>query len=493
MIVGVIAADDYENLLNTADIYGNQVDIFELRLDYIAQHDIEKLSFCLKNIKKPVIFTVRSISEQGLYQGSEQERLNLIDTLCELKPDYIDIESYVHEQYLKKINNKHSSVKIIRSYHNYQYTPVGQLDKILQDMQHECVDVYKIVGYAKSSLDGLIMANFVKKISINKSNLKVTAHCMGDLGSASRVLGIIAGNYFTYVSLNDSANVIEIESKLGIVNIDAMRNIYNIHRLKPDTKIFALLGSPVSQSQGHIYHNNNFNKNNINAVYIKLDISQNELKSFFDFIRNNSLLDFAGFSVTMPLKQEVIYHIDYNQAVCNLKVINTIKLVDNKLYGINTDGQGALDAVLSIGTVKNIQALCLIGAGATATAIAAQAIKNKIYVFVVCRNFSKAKDIARLFNNDEQHYFNIIQQDVILQEQKGFDVVINTLPFNVEYISIMGIDYTVSEFVHKISNEKTVFMDVNYSKNIVSDNLFCIHGYEMFKRQAELQFDYWLK
>jgi 3-dehydroquinate dehydratase/shikimate dehydrogenase len=488
MLVGIIKEYNYIDILNKAKLHASEVDIFELRLDYIITHDLIELTNCLSNITKPVIITIRHSRDNGLYVGDEQARLDLISSIGQLQPDYIDIEEYVSLDYIKKLKEAYPQVEIIRSYHNYDIMPVDKLDTILHNMLDAYCSIYKIVGYAQSGLDCLRTIDFIKKISVMQPSVKIIAHCMGKLGEPSRVLGAIAGNYFTYASLNNS----NIDDKLGIINITTMRQIYNIHKLQQNTQIFCLLGSPVQQSLGHVYHNDNFTVNNINAVYVKFDINQEELKDFVFLIKNNKDLNFVGFSVTMPLKQEITKYLDFNDNPYQLKIINTIKVINHKFYGTNTDGLGALQAIMATNMNAPGKSLCILGAGATATAIAMQAISNKLSVTIISRTLKKEGVLAQLLRVTEAKYLDIVEQDNILLLKKDFDFIINTLPFNVSAIEVLGQEYLLSDLIYKLSNNRTIFMDVNYNNDITIPNIICVAGYAMFEQQAKLQFSYWL-
>jgi len=94
-------------------------DIVELRIDYIPE--LQNAEACieesLKRKIKPVIITNRPVREGGKFNGSEQDRLRLLQKAIDLGVDYVDVEY----DSIKQITRRNSS-KIIISHHNFKET-----------------------------------------------------------------------------------------------------------------------------------------------------------------------------------------------------------------------------------------------------------------------------------------------------------------------------------------------------------------------------------
>ena len=73
------------------------------------------------------------------------------------------------------------------------------------------------------------------------------------------------------------------------------------------TKKYFIIGNPVSHSLSPKIHNYWFEQNNINAVYEKKEISENELKDVVNDIKNEKI---HGINVTVPYKQKIIPFLD---------------------------------------------------------------------------------------------------------------------------------------------------------------------------------------
>lgn len=260
-----------------------------------------------------------------------------------LSPAFVDLD-YQSESisYL----SPHS--KLIASYHNYESTP--DLEKLFNQMQKVQADFYKIATFANSSLDALRMMRFRRK------HPNVIGICMGEKGLVTRVTAPICGQHHTYASLE--------KNDLGIPLLEELLTVYNYRHLNPQTKIFALIGDPVSLSPSHITHNQTFLSRGQNALYVKISLKKEELSEFFSYSNF-----FDGLSVTHPLKEAVLPFLQkIDPEAKSIGAVNTI----SQGCGYNTDGRGAWDA---IGNPPG-KRVAILGEGGAARAAAFEAKKR---------------------------------------------------------------------------------------------------------------------
>lgn len=450
-IIPIHSVESAQTLIQQA----NQADVLEFRLDYLAQINLDEIRQLQAFAKKPVLFTLRKPEQGGVFKGSEAARFALIEKLITLNPDYLDIEHDVPLAFSEQLKKISSKTKLICSYHNFVNTP-DDLQVILNNMINPVFDVYKIITTATSILDTLSVINFLKKNS-QKNNL--IAHAMGDVGVASRILGKVFGNYFTYANVN-SENVAP-----GLLTLDELISVYHYDKLNDQTKIYGLIGDPVVQSIGHLYHNAEFIKHHQNAVYVKFQVKQEELERFFEAI------DLEGLSVTMPHKQAVLKFC--SELTADVKVINAANTLIKQSSGYlaaNTDG----DAVVTIlPSDLNNKKVIILGAGGAASSIIYSLKKAGATIEVYNRTLDKLP-IKILPLAQAQH--------------ADYDILINTIPakyYNPDDITFIK---------HKI------IMDANYQTRptqLIEDALkhecFCIEGQAMFYAQAKLQRKLWFK
>lgn len=424
-------------------------DLVELRLDYFTSLDFEEL----KNLKAcfsiPMIFTLRS----GNYP--EEKRLKALFELAKLKPEYLDIESCVSPDFIKEIASRQ---KVILSHHDFESTP-DDLEELYQQMQKIPAAFYKIATTAKNSIDALRMLSLAKK--------GVIAISMGSYGQITRILGPIMGSPITYAALNE-----EETTAPGQLTIKTLLERYHYRNLSPSTAIYGLIGDPVTLSISDETHNHLIKTCNLDAVYVKMQVTASELPAFFQYARE---LPFQGLSVTMPLKEEVIPFLDdIDPKAKAIGAVNTLKFTKSFIEGYNTDGMGALNAIEATYSVNDKQ-MVLIGAGGSAKAIAYEAGLRGAKVTIVNRTKEKALSTAKQLSCTGKG----------LDDIGNYDILINCTPAPMPIDPHCLIPKTLAMDI------KTKPKDTLFLKYAEEKGCEVIHGYRMFVEQALGQFKQW--
>jgi 3-dehydroquinate dehydratase/shikimate dehydrogenase len=474
MLIAVIAEKNYLNAQQKIQAALLSVDTIELRLDYFEQLDIAQIQQLRKTFAIPIIFTLRKSSQGGLFSQAEDQRLELLEKLAQLEPEFIDLEYDVPVEFVVKLKTQHPKIQLICSYHDFTQTP-DNLAQLLDSVRHEAFSIYKIVTFAQSTLDCLRMLAFVKDRA--GEGTRLTGFCMGELGAPSRILGPIVGNALHYACVDDGAEVAP-----GQLSLSTLINIYNFRALNSAAHIYALLGDPVAKSIGHVVHNQAFRQLNKNAVYVKLNLKSSELNDFFKLAKH---LPFKGFSVTMPLKQAVMLYCDSiaNDAKA-MDSVNTLINRNGKYLGCNTDAKGAVDAIENKIAVAN-KKVVVIGAGGAARAIGYEAIQRGAQVIFLNRTAQKAHDLA-----EAMHCLGYGFDE--LPKIKNYDILINTTPIG---MAGQSDDLPVPEdflIPHSVVMD-TVYNPIHTPLLNKAKTLNCtlVYGYEMFVNQAILQLQSW--
>ncbi len=435
MLCIVIKGPSFSEASEQIRLSQNKAGILEFRCDLFSFEAVDAL---MQQTSLPVILTLRPKRYGGGFSGSEKKRLFLLNRLAALKPAYIDIEHDVDEA--------PEGVKIIRSYHNFTETPQA----LPLDLKG---DIVKIAAMAGSTADALRLLLSVK------FHPHVIGISMGEKGSVSRILSPFALNPFTYACLKES-------TAPGQLLADELLGTYHFQELNTETKIYGLIGNPVSQSPSHQTHNRFFRQSGLNAVYVKMTVDASELLEFLSLAKQ---LNFQGLSVTMPLKEAVIPYLDeIDPAAKQIGAVNTLAFRGGKIKGYNTDGLGALNAIERQGLVSGKKVL-VIGAGGTAKAVAYEAQKRGASVFIYNRTFEKAQKLARRMNYRPVQDF-----------EGGFDIYVNCTPASAPVDSNL---IASSSLVMDVNHFKTKFL-IDSGKKGCS----VIAGEEMFVLQAKEQF-----
>ncbi len=439
----------------------DSVDGIELRLDLFPSVDLSLLDHFIKTSLKPVMLTLRSKSQGGKFEGSEETRKSFILKLLKLRPSFFDLEWDIGEEFLQETLHEHPDTKFILSHHTQgEFLDEEKLNEIYQQMKTYPAFGYKIALHVSSSSQALQMLLFSQK----RPQLSVI--CMGEIGSFGRILGPVVGNLIDYAALDETS-----KTAPGQLTVSELIDIYRYPFLNPQTALYGLIGDPVDKSQGHLYHNKVFAQKNQNALYVKMAVKPEELSLFLPLAKE---LGFRGLSVTMPLK-ELVFPLTtpINSNVKAIQAINTLLIQKNQILSTNTDGKGALDAIENKLLVKD-KILVLIGAGGAARAIAFEAKIRGADVWILNRTVEKAKALAKE-----------VDCNYSTTPPKHCDVVINCSP-------------VPGEFDYSCIKNTTLVMDVVYNpretpflQRAAKLGAQIVYGEEMFWNQAAAQTAFW--
>lgn len=181
-------------------------------------------------------------------------------------------------------------------------------------------------------------------------------------------------------------------------------------------KKFGLIGEKLPHSFSKILHDTAFDVLNLNYEYELYEIDVNTAKNIKDFILKNEL---DGINVTIPYKRTVMDALDFiSEEAEKIGAVNTIKNVNGKLYGYNTDYYGFMYEIKANNVEINNSRVVILGSGGASKAVIS-CVKdmgaNKVYLVSRNKLDKKADNSVNLIDYED------------LKEIKG-DVIINTTP-----------------------------------------------------------------
>lgn len=406
----------------------DSADLFELRGDL---YEIPDVSYLKSLTSKPFIVT------------------NAFANL-----EYIDIalEHWKNPSFLEK----YPKVKWVCSYHNYEETP-NNLTEIFETMRGHPAYLYKVVTMARCATDGLRMMRLVKEAEA--AGVRIVGHCMGEWGQFTRIAGKVFGNHWTYCSAADAVAP-------GQLSIEGMTQTYRYPSLDSKTQLYGLIGDPVCYSRSHSTHNREFVRRGLNALYVKIRVKSDELKPFLD---HASFLGFRGFSVTMPLKEQV-------GRLCSpfLEACNTLSITEG-IQGFNTDGPAAAALLKRHQPLAGKKAL-IIGAGGVGKAIRSALVEEGVECTVLNRS-PKPSTVPLSYWDGA----NLADYAFIIQATSVGMGDAEVAPVN---WSLLKKHHVVFETIS--APEETALVRMARAKGCA-----IITGSELFFEQAKGQFDYW--
>ena len=254
-------------------------------------------------------------------------------------------------------------------------------------------------------------------------------------------------------------------------------------------KKFLVIGNPIGHSLSPALHNHWIKENNLDAVYDKKQLNENEIKGIIDEVKNEKI---NGINITVPFKKSVISFLDELTPLADeTQSVNTIFKKDNKIFGDNTDVGGFKQSLEYINyTVKNKKVFILGAGGVVPSILKALEKLGAAKVYISNRTKEKAKNL-------ESHYkISLGLETLDWGQSPDFDIIINATSLGLKNNDKIELDY--NKYKSKLFGKKKLFYDVIYNPEKTN---FLLKGEElgnettngkmMFMCQAQLAFKIW--
>lgn len=447
--------------------------LVELRLDWLKRApDVNAL---LTDRPTPVIVTCRRAVDRGRWRASEEDRMTAIRTAIVGGAEFIDLEDDIAASV-----PRFGKTKRIVSHHNFDETP-ADLKSIHAEMAKSDPDVIKLVTMANSPMDSIRMLELVQS-----SEIPTVGFCMGEFGTATRVLCGKYGSPWTYASFSS-----EREIAPGMLSYEQMVRIYQYDSIGKDTEVFGVMGDPIGHSMSPLLHNTAFASIDFNGVYVPWRVPAHQFREAMDgFTR----IGIKGLSVTIPLKQEAAATASVtDQTVKDSGASNTLYRDDsNQWRATNTDYGAALETIKAglrdAGQSDSLagKRVLLLGCGGVSRAIALALLRNEAIVTVTGRSEKKVKAFANELNCNFVTWEN--------RAAEFADILVNGTP--------VGMSPNMNEmpYPENTLREGMLVFDTIYNpentmliRQARERGCYIATGLEMFVRQAAGQFELFTK
>jgi 3-dehydroquinate dehydratase/shikimate dehydrogenase len=467
-IIGSTATE----MLEKASAVVKETPFLEFRLDYLEKPllALPKLKhFFADNTAATGIATCRRTVNGGKFAGKVVDEIEVLSKAAAAGFHIVDVELESAEAMKKGEIQKlrETGVALIVSHHDFNGTK--DLDGIFKRIAPFEPDFIKIVPTAKSLVDNVTLMRFIERMEDHSNIIGI---CMGDAGIISRVLGVRAGSAFTFAAAS-----IGEETGPGQIAARTLIETYRIDQVDAATKVYGVAGNPIRSSLSPIMMNTAFRRETVNAVYLALQAAK-----LSDLLKLVNEIPIQGLSITMPLKQEIMGHLEKTDPLsAKIGACNTVlRAQDGKLYGFNTDVAGItgpLEKRLSLRGAK----ILVLGAGGAARAAVFGLRDKGAEVFILNRTAETAQKLAR------QSGSKTIKKDAV--SKTTFDAIVNATPIGMAGIKAPQL------LEAKDLNTKLVF-DLVYNpletpllRMARQKGIPIITGIEMFVQQGARQFE----
>ena len=246
-------------------------------------------------------------------------------------------------------------------------------------------------------------------------------------------------------------------------------------------KKFLVIGNPIEHSLSPKLHNYWIKSNNIDAIYEKKKLNEDELGDTVLQIKQKKI---EGINVTVPFKKTIIPFLDELTAEAeSTQSVNTLYLKDNKVIGHNTDIVGFETSIKKHNFNVFNKEVLILGAGGVVSSIILALKRMKVSKIKISNRTKKnAENLKELFKNIE-----IIEWG----EVPNFDVIINATSIGLKKNDYINLDFS-------LISKNTFFYDViynpretNFLKTGKSLGGTILNGKLMFIYQALSAFNIW--
>lgn len=377
MICLVLTGRTIEENISQCERNRMYIDLAELRVDLLGEEQRGRVPLFPSLVDMPVILTCRRPNDGGAYEGTEKNRLALMESCLEGAFAYIDIEEDVKRS-AAETKARERGVRIIRSLHDFSGIPADIFHKISRIAAKG--DIPKMAVTPNSVLD--LITLFKVRDELASVGEKIVLG-MGDFGFPSRILYKRLGSMLTYCADKPVAP--------GQISPKNMKELYRADKVDDRTHIYGVIGNPVLHSFSPQIQNPGFLGINFNAIYLPFPVDS--VRSFFILAE---MIRISGFSVTVPHKQNVLPYLGkITREVKQIGSCNTVVRAKNLWMGTNTDYYGFVEPLVHDIDSKRIQSALVVGAGGAARSVVWALRNHGCKVIVVNRNIERAKQLAQ--------------------------------------------------------------------------------------------------
>lgn len=470
-----------------ADLVEFRIDGFFRPNDDTSADEIESI---VRESPLPCIITCRAAAEGGFYEGEPDPVLALFDHLLPLPGvAHFDIEASRHKGWAPV----GTTASLILSLHDHRGRPADLNRRLLKMRATPGVGVIKLATTARSVRDNLELLDLVRD-----SDHPMMALAMGEHGLMSRVLAPKFNAFLTFASLRP-----ETATAPGQPTLHDLLHLYRFRAITPVTRVYAVVGDPISHSLSPLVHNVVFEALGYDGVDLPLripggDEAPESLKATLLELIHHPGLDFSGASITLPHKRAIVrlareqgWSLD--DASAALGAANTL-VIDRghprtpAVRVLNTDAPAILRALEGSIDLTRSPLVGVVGAGGAARAAAWALARSGARVLIANRTPEHATALAA----DLSGQVRAITLAELVREP--LDLVINATSVGMKggpAPEAIPLDLHAIPFAPLVM--ETVYTPIETPLLALARSRGCrtIDGVAMFVEQAALQSEAW--
>jgi 3-dehydroquinate dehydratase/shikimate dehydrogenase len=329
--------------------------LIEIRADRLRAEETAGL---VRRAPRPTIVAVRQRRDAGRFEGSDEERREILRSALAAGAAFVDVE---WDGALAGLAAEAGPERVVISHHGGPCTAAA-LARVYDALTAGPPGRLKVVPRAGAPQEGEALRGLLARARAEGRTL--AAFAMGPAGLSSRVFACSWGSWATYGAAAPGRATAD-----GQPTAADLADVYRVLEIGRATRVFALAGDAVLESPSPAMHSGAYRDVGLDAIFLALQVGRFE--DALAVCGPNSPWSVEALGVTIPYKESAAAVALAGDAfVSASRSANTLLFGEGPPRGYNTDAPAALALLGRAGDLAGLHA-AIAGAGGTARAIAA--------------------------------------------------------------------------------------------------------------------------
>jgi shikimate dehydrogenase/3-dehydroquinate dehydratase type I len=365
--------------------------VIELRLDLFPEIDVRS---AVAACPLPVLATLRSTAEGGRGADDPTTRATILAAARDAGAALIDLEHARDRRLIHTLGLPPE--QIVLSWHDPAGTP-NELENIAAGVLESPARIVKVVPTAGSLADLERVLALHRRFNGRRSHdRRLMTFAMGTIGIASRYLAPLLGPPLSFAAWREDAAA--APGQLTVSRLEAVVG----HLKGPPRRFFGVVGGDVSRSLSPVLHNAGYRALGLPDLFLPVSVPDpDELIEVFTDL-GTTLFDRVGlaargWAVTTPYKDIAAAAAEIaSPRVRRAEAANTLVLREIGMAADNTDADGVVASLLSIGIDARGRTAVVQGTGGAARGAAVGLYLAGAEVFLRGRDAERTREFAEM-------------------------------------------------------------------------------------------------
>ena len=365
--------------------------VVELRADLLADLDLRT---AIAACPLPVLVTLRSTAEGGRGPTDPDIRRRVLTTARDAGAALIDLEHARDRTFADTLGLPPE--QIVLSWHDTVGTP-DDLETIVAALHDSPARIVKAIPTAASLADLERVLALHRRFNHRRSNnRRLITFAMGAVGIASRYLAPLLGPPLSFAAWNEGA-----EAAPGQLSVDRLDAAVG-HLAGPPQRLYGVVGADVSRSLSPALHNAAYRALGLPYLFVPVSVPDPEelIELFADLgttLFDRVGLPARGWAVTTPYKEIAASAAEIAAPrVLRAEAANTLVLREVGMAADNTDADGVVASLLSVGIDARGRTAVVQGTGGAARGAAVGLHLAGAEVFLRGRDAETTREFAEM-------------------------------------------------------------------------------------------------